>query len=141
MRDANNPEFLADVDRLSKIVNATIGRIEHDPAVVVPVLMRLLCINIVTETMHLPLSEVTTNTLAAVKTGLRDARGKLDTVIAAEGHANDEQRASQTGQADDSRGTSTRLSLIRDGAEPHSEPSGAHGGSPDDGSSHSEDES
>lgn len=126
MRDVNSPEFLADTDRLAKIINATIGRIETDPAVIVPVLMRLLCVNIVTETMHLKQSEVITNTQAAVKNGLITARKFLETVQAAEQTANDEATpqldagAGEAGQVDHRSGPSAGLDPNSDGRHDNS---------------------
>lgn len=138
MSQEQNPAYLQAVDRLSKIVNAQIGRVESDPTVIVPVLMRLLCVNVVTETMHLPLSEVITNMQKSVKLGLTDARQKMDAVLAQEGRANDEAQglvigSSQAGQDDTGSGPSPSLRLVSDSGHTDGEPSGAHGGGADPG--------
>lgn len=49
MLDANSPEFLRRVDTLTKVVNKNIQLIDSDPVIVIPTLMRLLCVTLVSE--------------------------------------------------------------------------------------------
>lgn len=80
MIDTNSPDFLRRVDQLSKIVNAAIGRIEDDPAIILPTLYRQLAITIVTEVPG-ERKKVISYSMRALREQLKDAYAKLDIAL------------------------------------------------------------
>lgn len=89
MLDANSPEFLRRVDSLSKVVNATVARMEDNPSIIIPVLMRLLAVTIVSETTHVSWPEARAQSVIAFRRSLATAKDFLQTIQAQENPSND----------------------------------------------------